>query len=320
MRRQVSLRAALLAFACGAAAASAQQAASTKGAAGLAPIESIQVSGNGEGAVFKTKLEPGELYLLKAAGAVVFASQRLDAEYVSGSPAGADAADKIAAVDVGIDVGVKEVLPATHRTPAPPSENRVKWFGDYRTDHTYYLLVTGAGESLSLKLAAPSAADKGAGAITVSLFRLDPEKMGDPLETVNVPAREKIAVASKINVDAGAVYLLQAVGEVQVGGPGKMGDAEFHDYHADGTGANEGEGGVDFGVGVDEPFVAVQASGSGHVFRKFKWGPYRTDHAYAMLYSGTGKPISFNYHDTGGKSGAYLDNQGSLPVRIFRAP
>ena len=287
---------------------------STAFPAALKPIASVRVPASGEAVAFKTNLNKGEMFLLKASGAVALGKQKLDAEYCADA---SGAADKVGDVDVGIDTGVKEILPATGRKPAPPSTNRAKWFGNYRADHVYYLLVTGAGTPLSLKLLKPAGSGAGSGIITVSLFPLTPATVqtNNALETVMVPAREKISVYSKLTGDSNAVYLLQAAGEIQVGGPGHMGDAEFDDYHPDGTGYNEGEGGVDFGVGVDEPVV-----GAGHDPRKFKWGQYRMDHIYYMLYAGTGKPIGLNYHDTGGKSGVYMDNAGYLPVRIFRLP
>jgi hypothetical protein len=104
----------------------------------------------------------------------------------------------------------------------------------------------------------------------------------------------------------GKVYLLQAAGESQVGGKGHNGDAEFDDYSATGTGSNEGEGGADFGVCVNEPCSAKRA---------LKWGPFRKDHDYFMLFAGTGMPIKFGYCDTG-----FGDNAGSLPVKIFALP
>ena len=110
---------------------------------------------------------------------------------------------------------------------------------------------------------------------------------------------------------------------MQVGGPGAMGDAEFHDYHADGHGFNEGEAGVDFGLGVDEPTVGrpdAPTTGPNHPQRQRKWGQFRLDHTYYLLYAGTGDAIGLNYHDSGGKTGIYKDNDGFLPVSIFAVP
>src|SRR5207247_4400033 len=174
----------------------------------------------------------------------------------------------------------------------------VKWFGGYRADHVYYLLVTGTGAPLALTLVATGG---GAGALTLSLYRLSPAPpaLGAPLETVMVPAREKVSVHSALRTDRRTIYLLQAAGEVQVGGPGAMGDAEFHDYHADGHGFNEGEAGVDFGLGVDEPTVGrpdAPTTGPNHPQRQRKWGQFHLDHTYYLLYAGTGDAIGLNYH------------------------
>ena len=275
-----------------------------------APIETVAVGG--AGARTRAVLARDQLYLLRASGAVTVGGRALDAEYAS---ADGQASDAVGALDVGIDVGRKRVLPATGRKPAPPSDQRLKWFGAFRGDHVYYLIVPGTGAPLALELVAPPGPI--VGAIAVAIFPLTPAPpaLGDPVETVMVPAREKVAVRSATVPPPGSVYLLQAVGEVEVGGPGHMGDAEFHDYHLDGRGYNEGEAGVDFGVGVDEPTV-----GGDHDPRLRKWGAYRMDHTYYQLYAGTGAAIVLNYHDSGGKSGVYRDNMGSLPVSIFAAP
>jgi hypothetical protein len=281
-------------------------------------IETISLDDRTRAATFKTALEPGVAYLLKAQGRLLIDGQHgRDAEFAFGpAPSGFQVADEDGGLDVGIDVGRKQVLPASGRKPAPPSDKRLKWFGAFRSDHVYYLLVTGEGRPLSLQFVAP-AAPAGTGSIAVSAYRLTPvpPPLGAPQETVLVPAREKVSVRSSLVAKHGEVYLLQAVGEVQVGGPGAMGDAEFHDYHPDGRGFNEGEAGVDFGVGIDEPTV-----GADHDPRHRKWGAFRTDHSYFMLYAGRGQPIALNYHDTGGKTGIYKDNDGFLPVSIFVLP
>jgi hypothetical protein len=282
-----------------------------------APVATVELRGGGT-ASFRAPLEDGALYLLRAAGTVHGAGGWQDAEYAGtdGDPWGG--ADVVGHADVGVDVGLKQVLPASGRKPAPPSEQRLKWFEPFRSDHVYHLLVTGQGRALTLRLVtAEDLPPPGEGVITVSLTRLSPAPpaLGVPLETVRVPAREKVTVRSRLVAEAGRVYLLQAAGEVQVGGPRHMGDAEFHDYKADGRGYNEGEGGVDFGVGVDDPVI-----GLGHDPRARKWGPYRRDHTYYLLYRGQGAPLVLNYHDTGGKSGVYKDNEGTLPVTIFPVP
>ena len=46
----------------------------------LTALESVQVSANGDTMSFKTSLDRGELFLLKASGAVVLGQETLDAE------------------------------------------------------------------------------------------------------------------------------------------------------------------------------------------------------------------------------------------------
>jgi hypothetical protein len=283
---------------------------------GPQPLETIALATTASSA----PLAAGQVYLLKASGAVSAGALRQDAEWAFAE--GAPPADTVGATDVGIDVGMKQILPATGRRPAPPSDQRLKWFGPYRSDHVYYLLITGTGAPLALRLiaAAPTS-----GSLAVAIYRLSPAPpaIGQPLETVMVPAREKVMVYSALKPAANAIHLLQAAGEVQVGGPGAMGDAEFHDYHADGRGFNEGEAGVDFGVGVDEAEVGAPGApttGSQHPQRRHKWGAFRMDHTYYMLHAGTGAAIGLNYHDSGGKSGIYKDNDGFLPVSVFAVP
>jgi hypothetical protein len=282
---------------------------------GPQPVETIALGTTATSA----PLAAGQIYLLKASGAVTVGGRQQDAEWLVSD---AGAADLAGETDVGVDVGIKRVLPATGRKPAPPTNERLKWFGAYRPEHVYYLLVTGTGAPLSLRLITTGPAT---GALTVAIYRLTPAPpgIGAPLETVMVPAREKVMVHSTIKPAPNAVHLLQAVGEVQVGGPGAMGDAEFHDYKADGRGFNEGEAGVDFGVGVDQPEIGAPGApttGSQHPQRDRKWGAFRLDHTYFMLHAGTGDAIGLNYHDSGGKTGIYKDNDGFLPVTIFPVP
>jgi hypothetical protein len=279
-------------------------------------VETVVLDGARGSATSQQHLARGELYLLEATGAVTVGARHLDAEYLFD---GAQPEDATGGVDAGIDIGQQRVLPATGRKAAPASGERVKWFGAYRADHVYHLIATGTGGPLVLRLLAPGPA---VGTLAVSIRRLTPAPpaLGAPLETILVPARERVSVRSAIAPALGAVYLLQAVGEVQVGGVGHMGDAEFHDYHSDGSGYNEGEAGVDFGVGVDDPELGAPGTGSGHVQRQRKWGQFRPDHTYYLLYAGTGGAIGLNYHDTGGRTGVFKDNDGFLPVSIFAMP
>lgn len=271
------------------------------------PIQTVEVPATGEAVAFRRIPDDGAPFLLKATGAVEVAGRTIDAEYSQNGD------DLVEGIDVGVDVGRKELLPARGRIPAPASDRRVKWFGAFRPDHTHYLLFTGDGEPLAPRLVLPPGAGPRTGTISLTIYRLP--VFTRLWESVMVPARAKVPVHSGLTAVAGTTYLLQATGEVQVGGAGHMGDAEFHDYKSDGRGHNEGENGVDFGVGVDEPTI-----GGGNDPRQRKWGSFRLDHSYYMLYTGAGRPIVLNYHDTGGKSGVYKDNAGFLPVNIWAIP
>lgn len=280
----------LLALAACRSVAPAPTPAAVTPAGGEAPaaLEAVALE-PGQSAVTRTALARGQLYLLRASGAGV-----------GGGPA------------LALDVGEELRLPGAGRKPAPPSGRPPAWVVGPRGAYT---ILTGTGAPRPLR-------SRAGGRVLLSIFPLTPAppRLGDPIETVLVPAREKVAVRSAARPAAGAVYLLQAAGEVQVGGPGNLGDAEFHDYRADGSGSNEGEAGVDFGLGVDEPTIPVSTTGPHHPQRRLKWGAFRTDHTYYLLYRGTGEPIGLNYHDSGGRTGVYRDNEGFLPVSIFALP
>jgi hypothetical protein len=124
-------------------------------------------------------------------------------------------------------------------------------------------------------------------------------------------------VNSAMSPQAGKLYLLQASGFGKVGGGGThMGDADYMDWQENGAGANEGEAGADFGIGVDE-LPGPKMGGAGYQPRVRWWGPWRMDHTYYMVFLGTGKPIQFLYIDSG-----YGDNSPTdkLSVKIFDVP
>jgi hypothetical protein len=299
-------------------------------------VETISVPGAGTPVSFKTSLPQGSLYLLKAAGSVGVGGQEVDAEYVA-APDGSGSMDSMGTTDVGIDVGRLQPHPMNHTTMVPDGPGRMKWYGGFRSDHTYYMWLTGAGMPLTLKLV--TGAGAGSGSITVSLFELGspppamwtpnsaatpslppPPQIGrDALDTVYVPVATMTATMGKVATTAGAVYLLQASSAAICGGGGlHMGDAEYMDWSAAGTGFNDGEGKADFGIGVDEPTpMGPPAVGSTYTHRKNWWGPFRNDHVYYMIYAGTGKPVTFYYYDSG-----YGDNSPTqtLPVQIFPVP
>ncbi|MDP8999999.1 MAG: hypothetical protein M3O46_07800, partial [Myxococcota bacterium] len=289
---------------------------------------------------FQTSLARGGAYLLKASGTLNVGGTAVDAEFAGFDATGNGAMDIVAGIDVGVDVGLLEVHPMNHYTVVPSGPGRMKWYGSHRADHTYYMWITGAGAPLTLKLAAPAGSPgQGASGISVSIFELAapspatfqpmpgpmPPSPAAPkigkgaLETVYVPVTKTI-VHGTVTTDKAAVYLLQASGAAICGGGGlSMGDADYMDWTAAGAGFNDGEAGVDFGLGVDELNVGQGAGviGGGYGHRLKGWGPFRNDHIYFMLYAGTGNPLSFVYWDSG-----YGDNSTTqaLAVNVFPLP
>lgn len=255
-------------------------------------LESVRVSAGKEAVSFKTPLEAGQVFLLKATGTVKVGSSRVDAASGGFGP------------ETGVDV--EESVPGT-----PPS--RKHWFGSPRPDHTYYMIVAGTGHPLTLRFLTDSAR-VGSGAVTVSLFRLSQATFPPPLETLLVPVMDR-KVPTLLTTRPSEVYLLQASGSGRVGGAGLgQGDAEYMDYKADGTGTVDiGDANTDYGLGVDEADQSISP-------RLHKWmGPWRADHTYYQLFEGTGRPIQFFFYDV---RGGYGDNSptDTLTVRAFSAP
>lgn len=271
-------------------------------------LESERVTGDGRAVRFQTSLDAGELYLLKAVGSVKVGEDAVDAEY-GGFSAGTPGQDVVGGTDVGVDVGI----PAQD-VPAGVAPGRKHWFGGYRPDHTYYMIVNGAGQPLTLRLLTNGGKARGGG-ITVSVFRLSPAPpaLPKPLESVSVHVLERTA-STVLTTRPTDVYLLQASGSGRVGGGGLgQGDAEYMDYSADGTGQVDiGDLHTDYGLGVDEADQSVTP-------RLRKWGLWRKDHTYYMLFAGTGRPINFFYYDV---KGGYGDNSptDTLTVKVFPVP
>jgi hypothetical protein len=268
------------------------------------PLESIDVpAGTGSG-VSRTSLDNGELFLLRASGTVDFGGTPIDAEFGGFGPA-QPGTDSVGGVDVGVDFGLKTV-----RAAVPPVPGRMKWFGDYSQSHVYYVVVNGTGIPLSLKLLAPTAA-AGSGSITVSIYGLSPtlQPIGTVVDTVAAPVTATPAMTAVATIQD-TIYLLQCDGQAKTGGNGLgMGDADWMDYAADGTGKEDiGDANTDYGLGVDEPFVGAANSNTP---RKRWWGQWRADHTYYMLFTGTGNPIQFNYYDSG-----YGDNSTSVTLAV----
>jgi hypothetical protein len=265
-------------------------------------LETIVVPGSIGTGVSSTPLDNGELFLLRASGTVDFGGTTIDAEF-GGFGAGNDGTDSVGNVDVGVDFGLKTV-----RAAVPAVAGRMKWFGAYRNDHVYYVIVNGVGSPLSLKLLKPTAA-AGSGSITVSLYRLSPtlQTVGKLVDTVSVPV-VKVSVKSSVATSAGTTYLLQSVGQAPCGSGGTgNGDADYMDYAADGTGQVDiGDANTDYGLGVDEPFVG---NANTNTPRKRWWGLWRKDHIYYMLFAGTGSQVQFDYYDSN-----YGDNSTTVKL------
>jgi len=263
-------------------------------------LEAVRVPASGEPVTFTNHFDRGEVFLLKAIGSVAGDSYLLDAKYEFDGR-------KAIGVDAGIDTGLQ-----AGRVPAGSGPERLKWFGDFRRDHTYYLLATGTGRPLTLKLITDGHRG-GTGTITVSLYQLSPAPaaLPDPLETLPVSVLAETELTT-MTTRTGVVYLLQAAGDGHVGGGGLgRGDAEYMDYRADGSGCEDiGDNNIDYGLGVDEADTAKSP-------RQRWWGPFRQDHIYYQLFTGTGAPIHFHYYDSN-----YGDNSPTdrLTVKVFAAP
>jgi hypothetical protein len=288
----------------------AQSGAAGGGAGGVGSVgalETVSVPAGGAVTPSRMSLANGALFLLKASGSLKAGTGAdaqygdMDAEY-GGITAAGTGQDSVASVDVGLDVGFK----VERGTPG-----RKKWFGPYRGDHTYYVIVTGAGAPLSLKTLQPPQSTA-TGAFTVSIFPLSatatPTVMLDSLGAPLTP----LIVNSSITTASSTVYLLKVAGEGKVGPtPAALGDADYMDYDPNGTTkVDVGDNNVDYGLGVDEFDTHVTP-------RRNWWGPWRKDHTYYMLFAGTGKKIGFMYYDTG-----YGDNSPDymLALQILPVP
>jgi hypothetical protein len=295
-------------------------------------LETIDVPAAGAPVTSKTSLASGALYLLEANGSVPVGTEVEDAEFAS-APNGTGVEDIVNGVDVGIETGLLQPHPPNGGAQVTYGPGRTKWFGSFSAVHVYYMIVTGAGQPLTLKLVTSGSASSGS--IPVSLFLLAPKppatdtpatgpKPAPPappgigvntLETLQ-SSNQRVTVKSNLTGASGTVYLLQASGATLVGaGNLGMGDAEYDDWSATGAGANNNDGPCDFGIGVDE--TGHDASGACDGPRMRWWGPYRNDHIYYMLYTGTGNPLSLFYVDSN-----YGDNVANetYTINIFPTP
>jgi hypothetical protein len=270
-------------------------------------IDTVSVPASGTGATFKTSLVKGELYLLKAIGTVTAGTDQVDAEF-GGFGAGGTAKDTISGVDVGIDIGAQ--------TLRQNKTGREKWAGPYNQNHVYYMLVTGTGIPLTLKLVKSGGA-AATGSIIVALVRLSPyppQLAASPLDSVLVPVIQQI-VHSTIKPSKSTMYLLQCSGQGKAGGNNAgMGDADYMDYDSTtGAGAEDiGDCNTDYGVGIDDTICKCNMTP-----RTYWWGPWRKDRYYYTLYTGTGNPVTIMFFDSG-----YGDNSttAKLKVKVYPVP
>ena len=264
-------------------------------------IDSVSVPASGTGVTFKTSLVNGELYLLKAIGAVTVGTDLVDAEF-QGS------ADTVGGVDVGIDIGTQKLR--QNKT------GREKWAGPFNPSHIYYMIVTGTGTALTLKLTKSGTA-AATGAIIVALLKLSPYPPQITLallDSIPIPVTQTI-VHTKIKATKSTVYLVQCSGQGQVGGTGGLGDAEYDDYGGNtpnpAAAEDIGDCNTDYGVGLGDTVSACNM-----VPKKYWWGLFHSDHIYYCLYTGTGNAISMLYFDSG-----YGDNTTStIKIKIYAVP
>lgn len=269
-------------------------------------LESIPVPASGNTVAGKANLDKGEVFLLKAVGTFDMGTDKWDAEF-GGFAAGGIGQDQAGGIDIGIDVGLRQGRVLKGAVPG-----RMKWFGGYRADHVYYMLVTGTGAPLSLKLIRPMGTE-GNGSVTVSMYRISPypQSLKGVLDSLLAPVTQQ-TVRTALTTDKATVYLLQAGGAGKVGGANLgLGDADYMDWDVNGGGQLDiGDLNVDYGLGVDESNTAQSP-------RRYWWGPWRKDHIYYTLFQGTGNTIGFTYYDSG-----YGDNSTTdkLTVRVLALP
>jgi rhamnogalacturonyl hydrolase YesR len=178
------------------------------------------------------------------------------------------------------------------------------------SNQVQYALIDGQGSAVTISSTGSFKKSKRFGYVIYDLTG-KPTILGRPIETVHMPVIKQL-VTSTTTTESGSVYVLNSDGDAQVGGAGLgRGDADYMDYGADGHGATDiGDFNTDYGLGVDDTDPSISP-------RTHKWGAFRLDHNYYMIFVGTGKPIDFLYYDTN-----YGDNSTTetLTVNIYPAP
>ncbi len=130
------------------------------------------------------------------------------------------------------------------------------------------------------------------------------------IDTIVIPVFGEI-VQSNVTLAAGAHYELIASGTMYLGGTTvPRADAEYgydpyQDYHNPNSPWTDA---VNFGISVNDTSIDKN-----HTY----WGPYNTNHTYAIDVIGTGQKFSFVFFDDLYSDNAQDNNPGPLQVQIF---
>jgi hypothetical protein len=104
---------------------------------------------------------------------------------------------------------------------------------------------------------------------------------------------------------AGVTYQLVARGVCDISGVPNLEDADWNFDVAETVMNDLGDTGlVDTGLGINDTVVDGD--------KLPKWGPYRHDHVYTIVFDGLGAPITAELHDS-----APGNNTGSLTLEIY---
>jgi hypothetical protein len=111
-----------------------------------------------------------------------------------------------------------------------------------------------------------------------------------------------MTVSSTFVLQTGVMYKLLASGECYTNTENNSrGDAEYFGYNVGPT--YNTYAGIDSGIAVNDP-----TPGSS---KQPQWGQFSTQHAYEVMWTGSGGTIALKFH-----SSDYSNNAGSLMVRI----
>ncbi len=128
------------------------------------------------------------------------------------------------------------------------------------------------------------------------------------LDTLTIDVTSAAQVQSAVVLLSGQAYQLIASGEAVVrdDDAGRYrGDA---DYWYGSIFGGDGFGGVDYGLAIDDTVIDGDRSPD--------WGEFADSHVYQATVTGTGAPITAQYHDSNYGNG----NSGSLTLEIWGPP